>query len=530
MKQFDSIRVEKPTRNKFDLTHKRKFSLNMGELIPIMVQEIVPGDKFRVKSEVMLRFAPLLAPVMHEIDVTTHYFFVPNRIVFAEWEDFITGGASGTAAPVAPYMTIATADVAAGRYLNSSLADYMGLPSIATTTTVTNSLNYNALPFRAYQQIYDDYYRDQNVESALSVSTASGQITGAELAKLHTKRKRAWEKDYFTSALPFAQRGNPVTLPITGTGAVTYSPRSTAVYEAGGNPPVNTLIGTGPTLVSGDMFVGKTAATTGGAYGRIENIQSVSFSSSNITVNDLRKSFAIQSWLEKNALAGGRYNEQLLVHFNVRSSDARLQRPEYLGGGKSPAVISEVLSTYQDPADAGNPQGNMAGHAISVGRTNGFQRTFEEHGFVIGIMSVLPQTAYQQGVPSMFRRLDKLQYLFPEFAQMGEQPIPLSELFYRADAVTTEKDETFGYQSRYADYKYIPSTVHGEMRGTLNYWHMGRIFSSKPVLNTSFIQSDPTLRIFAVDDPAQEHLYCQVLNRVDAIRPLPYFGTPKLVG
>lgn len=528
MKQFDSIQVNKPTKNKFDLSHKRKFSLNMGELIPIMVQEIVPGDKFRVKSEVMIRFAPLLAPVMHEVDVTCHYFFVPNRLTHAEWEDFITGGRLGTTAPVAPYATINTAGAAANLYGNGTLADYMGLPGISTAATVTNNLNYSVLAFRAYQQIYDDYYRDQNVEAALDISTASGNVTGAELTKLHTMRTRAWEKDYFTSALPFAQRGNPVSLPITGTGAVTYKAIS-QVYDLSGVPAaVSTYQGIGPS-VAGNFTVNKTTLTNGSS-GRVENIDTVSFNSSNITVNDLRKSFALQSWLEKNALAGGRYTEQLLVHFNVRSSDARLQRPEYLGGGKSPVVISEVLSTYQDPADAGNPQGNMAGHAISVGRTNGFQRTFEEHGFVIGIMSVIPQTAYQQGVPAMFRRLDKLQYLFPDFAQMGEQPIPLSELWYDPTAVTTQKDETFGYQSRYADYKFIPSTVHGEMRTSLNYWHMGRIFASKPVLNTSFIQSDPTLRIFAVDDPNVEHLYCQVTNRVDAIRPLPYYGTPKLVG
>lgn len=529
MKQFDRIAVTPPTKNKFDLSHTRKFSLNMAELIPILVQEVNPGERFRVKSEIMMRFAPLLAPIMHEIDVTTHYFFVPNRLGFAEWEPFITGGRDGLSAPVAPYFTINTAGVAANKYGNGTLSDYMGLPGIPISTVVTNPININALPFRAYQLIYNEYYRDQNVEPDLEVSDASGNISGAELDKILTMRTRAWEKDYFTSALPFAQRGAPVTMPITGTGAVTYREVSSVYADNGAPMPVNTLIGTGAT-VAGDMQVGKTSISAGGNKGRVENIASVTFSGSNISINDLRKSFALQSWLEKNAVAGGRYTEQLLVHWNVRSDDARLQRPEYLGGGKSPAVISEVLSTYQDPADAGNPQGNMAGHAISIGRTNGFQRRFPEHGIVIGIMSVVPKPAYQQGIPSMYRRLDKLQYLQPSFAQMGEQPIPMSELWYNPAAATTEKDETFGYQSRYADYKYTPSTVHGEFRSTLSYWHMGRIFASKPLLNKSFISADPTYRIFAVEDPNQEHLYCQVYNRIDAIRPLPYFGTPKLVG
>lgn len=228
------------------------------------------------------------------------------------------------------------------------------------------------------------------------------------------------------------------------------------------------------------------------------------------------------------ARGGARYVEQIRNIFGVRSSDARLQRPEFLGGGRSPVRISEVLSTFQ--AEDSDPQANMAGHGIAVGHNNRFRRFFEEHGWIISVMSVLPRTAYQQGLHRKFSRVDKFDIAWPQFAQIGEQEILRKELFWNAGATSGYKDETFGYQSRYSEYKYINSSVHGSFRTTLPFWHMGRIFDpgSPPVLDAAFVSSNPTNRIFAVPDLVNEQLYCHLYNNVSAVRPLPYFGTPTL--
>jgi len=529
MSLFTKIKSSRPKRNKFDLSHERKMTLKQGELIPMMVQEVVPGDSFRVNSEIMMRYMPMLAPMMQRVDVTTHYFFVPNRLVWSEWEDFITGGRDGQANPVSPYLTVNNANKT--YYGVSSLADYLGFPPVVDPTpTMTNSVNISALPFRAYQLIYNEYYRDQNLQADLDVSVASGLVSGPEIAKLTQVRRRAWGKDYFTSALPFAQRGGAVSLPFEGDATVNYSPTSSIYTTAGAAPAINTLVGTGDgTVPPGTALrVGKTAANNNGVTGRIENISSIDIDGSTVTINELRRSIRLQEWLEKNARGGARYIEQILSHFGVISSDARLQRPEYLGGGQQPLTVSEVLSTFQDPGAEGNPQGNMAGHGISVGNTHGFKKTFEEHGYIIGIMSVLPKAAYQQGIPKHFRRYSKFDHYWPEFANIGEQEVQLSELWFNPQGIDTENNETFGYQSRYAEYKYQPDTVHGDFRTSLNFWHQGRIFSAKPVLNESFVTADPTNRIFAVPDPENQHLLVQLYNNISALRPMPYFGTPTL--
>lgn len=510
-KLFDKVRLTKPKLNKFDLSHERKFSCNMGSLIPIMITDVVPGDNFRVNSEIMMRLAPMLAPIMHRVNVFTHYFFVPNRLVWDEWEDFITGGRLGTSSPVAPQLNVGH-DEYQIYGAKGMLPDYFGIPTYEGGAASTN-YNVSALPFRAYQLIYNEYYRDQNLTEPIVVDKSSGlsPLTDVAYAALLTLRKRAWEKDYFTSALPFAQRGGEVSVPVDG--EVTYKDVSEVIDSFTGLPAA-----TGDILNdSGDMKVGA-------ADSRLENIESLS--SVSVTINLLRRAVKLQEWLEKNARGGARYVEQVLSHFGVVSSDARLQRPEYLGGGKNPVVISEVLSTFQ--ADGGEiPQGSMAGHGISVGNTNGFRRRFEEHGYIIGIMSVLPRTTYQQGVPRHLRRFDKFDYFWPEFAHLGEQEVMNREVYQ--DMFSADPNVgVFGYQSRYCDYKYMQDSVHGDMRDELAYWHMSRIFGSAPALNQEFIEADPTHRIFAVTDPAIHKLYVQLYNHVDALRPMPYFGTPSL--
>lgn len=510
-------RVSRPKLNKFDLSHERKMSFNMGSLVPIMLQEVVPGDKFRVNTEIFMRLAPMLAPVMHRVNVWTHYFFVPNRLVWSEWEDFITGGRDGDAAPVYPFLRVTGA--APVGFGNGSLADYLGLPTMAS---VGVDLDVSALPFRAYQMIYNEFYRDQNLSDPIEFGIGSGEVTDpTEAEDLGTLRNRCWEKDYLTSALPWAQRGVAASAP----GVVDYMAQSRAINStSGGSLGADGVLGKPVSGGSAGTLLDQSLRNTGGfvSGARIENIESVA-----TPINELRKAVKLQEWLERNARGGARYIEQILAHFGVVSSDARLQRPEYLGGGKAPVTISEVLSTFQDPDDAGEPQGNMAGHGVSVGNRNGFKRRFEEHGFVIGLVSVLPRTAYQQGVNRMWQRFDKFDHYFPEFAHLGEQEVKRSEVWIPPFGGPAD-NPTFGYQSRYCDMKYGQSSVHGDMRSSLAFWHMGRIFSGAPVLNEAFVTADPTHRIFAVDDVGVHKLWCQLHNSVSALRPMPYFGTPSI--
>lgn len=522
MSIFSSVSMRRPKLNAFDLSHEKKFSLDIGYLYPVLLEEIIPGDKFRVNTEVFLRMAPMLAPVMHRVDVTMHYFFVPNRLVYDEWEDFITGGRTGTTNPVAPFFTLNETNANTGLFDIGTLADFMGVPSVASSVTVTHEQPISALPFRAYQLIYNEFYRDQNLESPVNYGgNGSGEITNAtDFANLMVLRRRNFMKDYFTSALPWAQRGADVVMPITGTGTadVTYKVPAD-VKDNVGDPPGDGNLSSSSGQLTGQ---GPTPVT-------IENIDSINVTvdSSEVTINDLRRSVKVQEWLERMARGGARYIEQIASQFGVISSDARLQRPEYLGGGKQPIVISEVLSTFQTETE-GIPQGNMAGHGISVGSQNRFQRRFEEHGHVIGIMSVTPKPAYQQGICKKLQRFDKFDYAWPVFGNLGEQEINSRELYY--SPTTPNVVPTFGYTPRYAEYKYGYSTVHGEFKTSLSHWHMGRIFSSEPFLNPDFVRVSPAdfNRIFAVTDGNVDKMYCQLYHHIKALRPLPYYGTPSL--
>lgn len=500
---FNSIKLMAPKRNAFDLSHEKKLSLNMGELVPVYLQEIIPGDKFKVNSEMLVRFAPMLAPLMHRINAYVHYFFVPNRLVYDEWQNYITGGTDGTSAPAFPVITLDESRKAT--FAAGTLPDYMGVPSPPSGTIVQN-LSINALPFRAYHLIYNEYYRDQTLTTAVPI-TKNTTVAAGEQTELVTMRMRSWEKDYFTSALPWTQRGAEAGVPTT----VTYKsslPQFTFSAAPGASVAIQTNSAANPTSLK---------ASTGQTLNQVDNIESI-----NITVNNLRRSLKLQQWLERNAVGGSRYIEQILAHFGVKSSDARLQRPEFLGGGKTPIVVSEVVSTVKETT---NPQGNMSGHALAVGANTGFKKYFEEHGYVIGIMSVMPKTAYQQGLPKMFSKTDRFDWFWPEFANIGEQAITRKELYY--DITNNVNNDTFGYTPRYAEYKFGNSTVHGDFRTSLNFWHAGRIFSSNPTLNAAFVAADPTNRMFAVVD-SSDKVYVQLYNQVKAIRPMPVFGTPML--
>lgn len=493
---FETMRHEKPRYSAFDKSHEKKLSCSMGELIPIYSEEIVPGDMFNVKSEVMIRFSPMVAPVMHRINVYVHYFFVPNRIIWSSWEGFITGGKEGTTAPAFPTLSAQSATMGAG-----SLGDYLGV-GLGTGGSGFET-DINALPFRAYQQIYNDYYRDETLTTEVDYTTAGGA---------RTLRMRQWEKDYFTSSLPWTQRlaGQGVPVPIQ---FIPTQTNADEVWNVNVNPPVK-MVGPNSLQATASGFL---EGATGNVLASIDNTASLE-----LTINDLRQSSALQRWLEKNATGGYRYIENVLAHFGVKSSDARMQRAEYLGGGRQPVVVSEVLNTS---ATAGEAQGTMAGHGISVGMANKMNKRFEEHGWLLGIMSVLPRTVYQNGIHRSLLKTDKHEFYWPLFANLGEQAVQNQELFYEP-GVSGQNTETFGYQQRYAEYKYGCSTVHGDFRNTLDYWTLARKFTSIPSLNNDFTESDPATRIFAVE--TGDTLWCQVYNQVRCRRPMPYFARPGL--
>ena len=510
---FNQTQFRKPNKTLFPLSHDRKFSMNMGELVPILCEEVIPGDKWQGKSEAMIRMAPMLAPIMHRLNVTTHFFFVPNRLVWNEWEDFITGGPNGTSNPVLPWINISqTQNIESG-----SLGDYMGAP--LTSNGVTAAAQMNALPFRAYQLIYNEYYRDQDIETEIEISKSSGQeINRAEMLSL---RQRAWEKDMFTSARPSTQKGQEVQVPLLGDAPVVFNRTDGDGRFIRSDTGAQASVGA-VTMVDD---LGDSVLESGGTRSEYDPNGTLTADLDAVTattIADLRNAARLQEHLEKNMRGGSRYIEQMLVHFGVKSSDSRLQRPEYLGGGKVPMMISEVLQTSQTDS---SPQGNLSGHGVSAGTSPQWSQYFEEHGYIIGIISVLPKTSYYQGFRRHLLKDDKYDYPFPDFEGIGEQEVYNAELYHSYDDVPNKNP--FGYQSRYIEYKHIPSSVHGDFKTTLEYWHMGRKFASPPTLNNSFIQSDPTNRIFTVNDSSHK-MWCNVYNDVMAIRPLSRFSNPKL--
>ena len=505
---FQKIGGLKPGRSVFNLSYSKLFDCFHGQLIPIMHDEMVPGDTFKISNEIVIRLQPLIAPTLHEINVYTHYFFIPYRILWEGWEQFITGGEDGEDNSQLPVW-----DPTGRSNDKYSLWDYMGFPIDVDPAGVFPI----AFPKWAYNHIYNEYYRDQNLIEEVDQDNDDVLL-------------RSWEKDYFTSSLPWMQRGIPGALPVTILGQSITS----AQWPNGGANDYEI----GSIYVDRNDFEFNTGDTGGSHFlNTINNnevvVEGNQFNALTFDVSDMRLSFQIQKWMERNARAGVRYTEFLQSHFGVSPSDSRLQRGEYIGGTKNPIIVSEVLQTEGTKIDEGaTPQGTLAGHGITSAKGFVGNYTAQEFGMVLGILSILPRTQYSQGINRQWLRENRFEFYFPEFAHLSEQAVLRGEVY--ATDEESENRSLFGYVGRHDEMRTKYNIACGDMAmgQALDYWTLAREFETAPGLNQTFIECDGSTesqtRIFAHGNTAPGYIV-HIANKITAIRPMPIEGNPGYI-
>jgi hypothetical protein len=489
-------------RSTFNRVHGLKTTFDAGYLVPIYVDEVLPGDSFSMKAHGFGRLATPIYPVMDNMYIETFFFFVPNRLLWDNWEKF--NGAQDNPGDSTDYLVpqIQNVTVAEG-----SLGDYFGLP------TQVAGLDYNNLHGRAYNLIWNEWFRDENLQDSVVVDKDDGPDTASDYVLL----KRGKRHDYFTSCLPWPQKGDAVNLPLGETAPVAYDGaqhQPVQVFNPAGNN-FKQLYSASDTTIRVDSGAGTTTLYTDLAEATAA------------TINQLREAFQIQRLYERDARGGTRYTEILQSHFGVTSPDARLQRPEYLGGGKTGLNMQPIPQTSS--TDATSPQGNLSAMATVGVQNHGFTKSFVEHGVLIGLACVFADLTYQQGINRMWSRRDRWDFYWPALAHIGEQPVLNQEIYYQN---TADDSAVFGYQERYAEYRYKPSQVTGKMRsnasGTLDAWHMAQDFASLPALNASFIEENPPVdRVVAV--PTEPDLIFDWYFDLKTTRPMPVYSVPGLI-
>lgn len=508
--------------NTFNLSHDVKLSHNIGTLVPGCVLECLPGDSFTIDTECLLRMQPMIAPVMHRMNVRSEWFYVPYRLLWDNWENFISPPHPNSVTPAVP--TFQVPDVKSG-----DLANYLGLPIGSSPLLVS------ALPFAAYQRICFDWYMDEDISVYKGGVDKFRKLGDGDNTNLTPEcsllRNRNWDRDYFTSAKPWAQKGNSVVIPFHG--PVPVTPVAGSSIQFSSDTVSNIPASTGIVTVNSITGVGQTTPIKAGATGSghftnpAYEITNSNLVASAGTIQELRNAEALQKFLEADARGGTQYIESLKQHWDVVSPDSRLQRCEYIGSTKQPISVSEVLNTT-GTADA--PQGSMAGHGVSVTRNDGKMHCYcHDHGILMCITSVLPVTGYYQGISKMWTRTSRFDYPWPEFAHMGEQPIKNIELFWSNNSATD--NATFGYVPRYSEYRLQGNRVAGDFATMLDFWHLARKFTSTPALNEAFLNCIPDAamdRIFAVTDPTVHHLLAHWFHKITVHRKLPRLVTPSI--